>query len=194
MAKTKHRGKKRKKIKSPPWVQKPSVKNLGSTEIPRPRTNTRIELTRVLEFAADHPEAKIPRSPRGGPSVYKVTFILAIPGKSVYRDELNIQQIMTSGESLLALPVGVHLKAQMWNESESVEILFMSNKRGLLSTAQLRLSAATFEAAEQVGYDLVMPQLSYWSYLFDVAIDMADMRLLKRKPPVQSMFLESSDR
>lgn len=166
MPKSKHRDKKSKKIKRPPWTQKSSAKPSDSTELPRPTVNTRLELTRVFEFAPDHPQAKIPRSPHGGPGIYRVTFVLAIPGKGIFRDQLNIEQIMNSGESLLALPIGTHLKAQLWNDKEKVEILFRSNQQGLLSSARLRLTAQTFETAEQTAYDLVMPQLSYWSFVF----------------------------
>ena len=141
----------------------------SSIQIDRPETNTRIQLTQVYEFRHDDPRQQLPRTPRGNPGTYKVTFVLLVPGKHVLHDDLDLAQIMNSGESLLQISPGVHLKATLSNSTDSAEILFRTNSKGQIAFAETKIQAQSFVEAEQIAYDLVAPQLSYWSFLYDVA-------------------------
>ena len=133
----------------------------------------------MYEFRDDDPRQKLPRSPHGSLGIYKVTFVLLVPGKNVFHEDLNLEKIMSSGESLLQLPPGVHLKATLSNENDSAEILFRSNSKGQIAFAETRIQAQNFVGAQQIAYDLVAPQLSYWSFLYDVAIDIAGYEVLE---------------
>lgn len=154
--------------------------NLASSiQIDRPETNSRIQLTSVFEFRPDDPRQQLPRTPFGSQGTYKVTFVLSIPGKNVFRDDLDFAKIMKSGESLLQTAPGINLKVEVSNDTTTVEILFMSNSQGQIATAQTRVQAQNFAEAEQIAYDLVAAQLSYWSFAYDVAIDIAGSEVVE---------------
>lgn len=140
-----------------------------------------MQVAYVYEFRPDDPRQQLPRTPDGSEGPYKVTFIISVPGKNVFREELDMGKIMNQGESLLQTPPGLHLKATLSNENGSAEIIFRSNSKAQIATAQMRIQAKSFVEAEQVAYDFVAPQLSYWSYLYDVAIDITGYEVLEEK-------------
>src|SRR5438094_6069794 len=147
MAKGKHRPK-TKKVKRPSWRDDKTAANLPNLELFRPESNTRLEVTIVPEFPPSHPESKVPRPRQGTPGTYKVTFVLSVPGKATYRNELPMQQLMKSGESLLTVSVGDRLRLTIWNQTESVDVIFHSNSQGQISSTELRLSGKSFVDVE----------------------------------------------
>lgn len=114
-----------------------------------------------------------------------MTFVLAQPGKESYHANLNYDDLMNKGDSLLLLPKDVSVvKVEIFNEKERVEALFSANSRGALATGQIRLLASGFSAAEQMASDLLLPRLSWWSYRFDVAIDIAGYQVVEENTGV----------
>jgi hypothetical protein len=153
----------------------------------RPPWSARLRLTFVPIFPSSDPKAQIVRSPDGTGGVYRVTFVLTKPGKEYFYADLNYDALMKSGDSLLLVPEGVAgVKIEMFNETEKVEALFSPNSRGALATAQLRLLAPNFAEVQKVACDLILPILSWWSYRYDVAIDIAGYEVIEEGTDVKS--------
>lgn len=183
MARSKHRKKKPNKASKPSRKVENAVKASSppTFSLPRPDTNTRIQLTGVPTFAPNHPKALIPRSPEGSKGIYRVTFLLSVPGKNIFRENLPLHNIMETGDSLLFVGQGENLRADVWNDTEKAEIWFNSNAQGRIATAEIRVEANSFVEAERYAYDLVIPQLSYWSYLYNVAVDIGGYKVLEEE-------------
>ncbi len=146
----------------------------------RPESNSRIQLTIVPEFSTDDYRQQIPRLPKGSSGIYQVTFVLTIPGKNVFKESLEFNEIMKSGDSLIQLsPQAPFLKSTVFNDDESAEILFLSNSKHRISCAQMRINAPDFISAEAYAYNLIMPQLSYWSFIFNVSLDIAGYEVIE---------------
>jgi hypothetical protein len=69
--------------------------------IRRPALHSRLSLVIVPGFPSHNPLSRIPRSPDGSPGVYKVTYVLSVPGQTSFHDELDVNVLMQSGNSLL---------------------------------------------------------------------------------------------
>src|SRR5579859_634576 len=152
----------------------------------RPDTNRRESLVVVPNFAPSDPKASIPRSPEGSPGVYRVTFVLTIPGKEDFRTELNWAKIMQSGESLLLVPQGLgRLNVKVSNDQDEAEIVFLPNAKMSLATAQIRVTASTFLDAQSQAHNLIMPILSWWSFRYDIALDITGYEVYEEKTEVR---------
>ncbi len=156
-----------------------------SLEVERPDTNARLRFIIVPEFSATDRRATLPRSPIGTPGVYQVTFVLAVPGREAFRSDLNLSKMMRSGDSLLRVPPGLHLKVEITNGQDSPEVIFSPNSSGALAQAQIRVKANDFAEAERLACDLVLPILSWWSYSYDAALDVGGYEVLEENTDVR---------
>lgn len=164
---------------------------LQHVELERPDTNTRLHLVVVPEFAPTDPRSAIARTPQGSPGIYRVTFVLAIPGQESLRNALEIATIMQAGNSLLRAPsTGITgVKVSATNETDHTDIVFSVNADGALARAQMRVQADSFLAAQAFTYDMVMPVLSWWSFRYDVAIDVAACELVEERTDIQKWIV-----
>lgn len=113
---------------------------------------------------------------------YVVTFLLSIPGKEQYYDALDFADLLNKGDSLLIVPSPVaQIKATMFNDHQSQEVIFFLNAQGALAKGQMRLYSANFIGAEREAFDLIMASLSWWSYHHDVALDIAGYHVLEEQ-------------
>lgn len=141
-------------------------------EMPRPDTSSRYSITVVPEFAPSEPRSQIPRVPEGSHGTYRVTFVLSLPGKEMYRTDVPFAEIMESGESLLIVwPDAVRINIKIVGEGEIVEIVGFPNARHAMAKVQMRVTAKGFADAARYAHDLIMPLFSRWSFDSDVAID-----------------------
>lgn len=162
-------------------------KQIIQAHILRPETNQRYWISIQPTFPPDDSRSSIPKSAIGSSGCYEATFFLSIPGKEHFRDEINIDQILQSGNSLLIMPPSISkIRVPVLNEQEQVEVLFSANNRRLLSSATIKISASSFKDAEIRAYDLIMPILSWWSYKYDVALDISAYRVVEEKTQVQN--------
>ena len=123
----------------------PQKVNNVQVQMPRPETNEREQIIIVPEFPPNDPRALIPRSPEGGQGMYIVTFFLSIPGKEHFRDEIDFNKFVQSGNSLLLVPQeAAKVNVTIFNDQEAVVVTLSKNARGALSTAQLRVQASKF--------------------------------------------------
>jgi hypothetical protein len=157
------------------------INNPPSVEMPRPGSNARLDFTLVPSSVHNLPLSKASRPPSGGRGIYRVTFFLAIPGKSTFHDELNIEMLITSGESLLQTHPEATFDVQITSYAGGVSVSFVSNSEGVLTIAQMRFHADNFEEALRLSHDAVSPVLSYWSYRYDVAIDVSGYEAIEEQ-------------
>ncbi len=155
-------------------------------QFPRPDTNGLEQIIIVPEFALDDTRALPQSSPQGSQGIYNVTFLLSVPGKELFRDELDLNKLMQSGDSLLLLPQeAVQVNVTIFNNQEAVTLSIAKNARGALSKAQLRVQASSFVEAETNAFNIVMPLLSKWSYLYDVALDITGYQAVEEQTGAQ---------
>jgi len=182
MPKSKHRSKKQNKPKPIKWKSDEGLFRVPANprptiEFPRPETNSRMDFTGVPEYPKNNPLSFVPRSPLGGNSIYEVNFIFSIPGVDTFRESVDFETFPNTGKSLLHLPFGEQLIVKIEHETESVDIMFRSNKDNLLSDALLRVQCDSFEVAQRFAHERISMILSHWSFLFDVAIDIAGYKI-----------------
>lgn len=157
-----------------------------SAQVELPETNSRESFTIVPSFHAESPKAKIPRSHTGSSGIYAVTFVLAIPGKEIYRSDLDMERIMNSGDSLLLVRKGICLEITISDPMQRhAEFRVWPNDDGSLAKAQIRLNANNISDAETRAYDLIMAFLSYLSYHHDVALDITAYEILEERTDVR---------
>ena len=161
--------------------------------VERPETNERQMFISVPEFAPSDPRALIARSPQGSPGIYRVTFVLGIPGKEIFFDDLDLNELRNSGTSLLLMPSGIPFaRVHIIEEStvqETAEVVFAANREGKVANAQVRVSAVNFVEAEQHAFNLVMPILSRLSFEYDVALDVKYHDVIEEQTDVYKWVL-----
>lgn len=185
MPKSKHRNKQLRKPKIVKWKSDGKLLVVPVSpepllEIPLPESNSKMEFTYLRGYPPNHPQSKIPRSLKGGQSVYKVTYILSVPGVNTFRNRLDFKKLGKSGESLLQFPVNETIVVEMEDDSNSkIQMWFEGNAKGLLSNVVLRIHCDSFEEAERFAHERVSTMLSYWSFLFDIGIEISAYEILE---------------
>lgn len=141
--------------------------------------NWRVGLTIAYTFDSSDPNTPHSKEPEGLPGAYDIRFALSNPGKDSFRDSIDPDAFLASGHSNVIIPANIgDLKATLYDDNgENVEIIIYHDQEGALTQARLRLEAQSFDDAEHVAYDLVMPLLSSWSYHLDVALDVAGYKI-----------------
>jgi hypothetical protein len=144
-------------------------------QIPRPRVTDYTAIT-MVPLSADGEEIG---PPSGSPGSYDIVFILGVPGISSVATAMNIDQLLVSGDSLLAgTRLQIELQTQDGNGNGTVEIL--PNGEGRLAQIRLSVSAAKFAAAEKEAHDAVMPVLSLLAFEADVPIEVTATVITER--------------
>lgn len=112
--------------------------------------------------------------------------MLTVPGKEIFREDLNFPQIMQSGDSLLWLGTGRHLVIEHSDQPGQYAIGFSVNKHGRLATAHIVVLAEDSNHARRIAYDNIMSVLSELSFYYDVALDVAGYEVLEEATEVRS--------
>lgn len=157
-----------------PAVPRPKV------DFPRPDLNAIMEFTLVRHFPGDGREA-ITTGPTGGPGIYQVTYFLTVPNVDFFLSSIDLERVFAFGTSQLQLSPDETLILDIQGEDphDRFQIHFFPNKQRLLSHVRLRVRAATFQEAERVARERVSTVLSYWSYLFDVGLQIGRYEVLE---------------
>ncbi len=147
-----------------------------STTIEAPEFNRRLHLTYIYGFIPRSPESQVPNPPSGSPGGYKVRFVLCTPGQEEFFSTIDVVKIPDLGKSPLkaAVPpdggMRVDLCLDPRSSTRAASILFGTNDANEISHADMTVQAANFQEAYRTAYNLVLPQLSWWSYSQDVGI------------------------
>ena len=161
------------------------------TQLERPETNERQWIVLEPNFHHDTTKDSTPQLPQGSNGVYRATFVLGIPGKEAFLDDLDVDTLRQSGTSLLLMPPGVPFARvniiRAPDNQEMTEIMFAASKDGRVANAQVRIQASNFTEAEREAFNLVMPILSRWSYEHDVALDLKFYEIVEEQTLVQKL-------
>jgi hypothetical protein len=154
---------------SPSNKPAPSTMSLSTD---RPEYNSQITWTVVPQYPPNDPIHR-KTSLKGNPGVYKVTFILSIPGENVYRERVNLGN--EKGDSLIVFPPDIDTREieVKYKDSHTVLVVLSANIEHHLATAEMTISALSFPEAEQISYETISSLLSYLSYVSDTAIETA---------------------
>jgi hypothetical protein len=195
MPKSKHRKKNNTRVKPKPikWKSNTELFQVPAqprptVELPRPASNSKMEFTFVPGFNKNNPNSKIPRPKEGGKSFYNIKYFLSIPGVDVFKDKVDFERMNNSGNSLLQLPknkIGKTLTTKVKDIFGESEIHFVTNRKGVVSQVHLRIESSSFEEAERFSHERVAMVLSYWSFLFDTAIEMSEYLLIEENTGVR---------
>jgi hypothetical protein len=141
----------------------------------RPLVNSDITVTAVPQFAPSDPRALlVAAGPAGNHGRYRITFVLAVPGRQVAQEAVDFHAAIERGDSLLAVDddtksVVVDLVSADGADT-GIHMLMGLNDQHRLRDVSVELDAEGFQEAAQISYDLVMPVISRWSFLADAAI------------------------
>lgn len=171
------------------WEVSQSGKD-ASIELPRPDYNIRFDLAVVPEFVKSDPRSSIQITPLGLPGLYRVIYILAIPGKETFKSKLNWEDITASGESLLVMngfsEFRIAFKAP--DSGIAADLVGYSNEKGELSRIVVdKLQAQDVPTATRIAHDIVMPMLSWWSVRYDVSIDVAAWEVFHEQTSLRNL-------
>lgn len=143
----------------------------ASIEIDRPLVTQRMIYTMVPNFPNGDPRNVLTNAAAGSPGRYRVTIVLAVPGRNVVQDAVPMHAAVEAGDSMLALPLGVHeIHVALSASGDGPHVKVRGNTENRLRDLSVEIDASGFDEASQIGHDVAMPLLSRWSYLHNVAI------------------------
>jgi hypothetical protein len=160
-------------------MAEPISKTLSQV-VPRPDYNVREGWIVVPKFPPSDPRHG-KTGPEGGAGVYRVTFVLAIPGKNVFRERVEMGKTHLDGDSLLLFPNNVETFDVRFDDRGSTigNIALGHNSDQRLSTATMRIQANSLIEAEKAAYNMTAGFLSYLSYSSDVAIEITGYEVVE---------------
>jgi hypothetical protein len=135
----------------------------------------------VPVYAPGDSRNELTSGPDGTPGRYRIAVVLAVPGTNVVREDVDFGWPDTGGDSLLVAPDPQEFQITLGNETEHVVTSIHLNDHGRLRAISLDVEASNFQDAARSGHDLVMPMLSRWSFLHNVAITTSGVRIEEMK-------------
>lgn len=130
-------------------------------------------------------------APTGSPGAYRLTYVLAIPGRTVVQDEVSFAKLLETGDSLLEVPAHVHqIRIDLhdgagYQQTATINV----NAAHRLRDIELEVQADSFAHAAQIGHDFVAPLLSRWAYLHDVAITTSASQIVENTTQIHRWSL-----
>lgn len=159
----------------------------------RPDHNGKLKYVITPEYPVDHSlHGNV--SPTGAKGSYDITFVLAIPGANTSFWDVNFQEILEHGDSLLEIPPEhSNLRVDILpnkdsNVSQNI-IEFGTNKAHRLSNAKVSLSAENFNHASQKAHNIIMPVLSRWAFQHDIAITTSAIQIVEKETGASQVAL-----
>ncbi|CAB3796238.1 hypothetical protein LMG28688_04265 [Paraburkholderia caffeinitolerans] len=146
----------------------------GTTaSMPRPSVNDRVTIT-IVPIFDDRPKA----SPTGTQGTYEAIFVLGVPGTALFQEALDIPELLKSGDSLLTMPKdSVKVECLIQGDGPVAKISFLPNAENRLAQAEMTFDAASFDAAEEIAWNLISNMLSVWSFRHDTAVDISGYQI-----------------
>jgi hypothetical protein len=140
-------------------------------EIDRPPSTGWMRFSLVPGFPKSDPRSLLLRLPEGSSGNYSVTLILGTPGKAVFNDLLQLGTLASTGDSLLEIGKGIEIDFTLTSGEVEALVTAVANSSGQMASLRFRVNAQNFDDAIRFSYDLIAPSLSWWSYWYDVPLD-----------------------
>jgi hypothetical protein len=142
-------------------------------------------------YPRDDPRYRAVTTTPGVPGLYRVAFVLAVPGRDVVQEQVDFNVPDAAGDSLLLAPpnaaqLGIDIEEE---GGETFVLLVHLNKHHRVRSVSLEIQAANFREAGELGHDLIMPVLSRWSFVHDVAITTSAVHIQELATGAQSIEL-----
>lgn len=119
-------------------------------------------------------------APTGSLGIYKLTYVLAVPGRAVVQDEVNFAKLVQAGDSLLEVLPGIQqLRIDLDDDAGRQQAIVHVNADRRLRDVELEIRADSFADAASRGHDLVAPLLSRWAFLHDAAITTSAVQIIE---------------
>ncbi len=133
-------------------------------------------------FQADDPRYGKSNQGKGSQGNYEATYVLAIPGRNIAQTDIDFESMLKEGDSLLRVPenvsqLNIQLSTDMDDEYPTVQLEAGINRFHRLSHIRLQLEAASFNDANKIAHDTIMPILSRWSYQHNIPITTSAVEL-----------------
>lgn len=138
-----------------------------------PPTSRRETITVLPKFPEGDPKSLIQRSIEGLPGNYTFKAALAIPGKRLFHDQVNLSDLVNSGESLVILTATREVRLWNQNETHIRDARLITDEGGGVTQVWLSIEAENLDDAERKGRNFFAPFLSWLSYMADVAVDVS---------------------
>jgi hypothetical protein len=133
----------------------------------------------VFDPAPSPPPPGAP-APTGSLGIYKLTYVLAVPGRAVVQHEVNFAKLVQVGDSLLEVQPGTQqLRIDLDDDAGRQQAIAHVNADRRLRDVELEIRAESFAEAASRGHDLVAPLLSRWAFLHDVAITTSAVQIIE---------------
>ncbi len=150
----------------------------------RPDYTSILSYTMVPVFPEGHPLHERPNIPAGSPGTYIATFVLAIPGHNVAQTEVNFEDLLQNGDSLIQVRSDAASMNISLFDSPGAKVPLATAKVGIneyhrMQYIRVPVKASSFGSAAKLAHDLVMPILSRWSFQHDVSITTCAVELHK---------------
>lgn len=127
----------------------------------------------------------------GSPGRYRLTYVLAIPGRAVVQHEVNFAKLIAAGDSLLQVGPDIQtMRMDMHDDRDNQLSLTVNvNEQHHLRDIEFEIDADSFSHAANVGHDLVAPVLSRWAYLHDVSITTSGFQIIELATQTQQFWV-----
>jgi hypothetical protein len=143
----------------------------NTIKIKRPESSERVPFCVVPCFPEGTPKATVERSPNGSSGKYRVLFVLARPGTECFHTDLDIELILSRGDSLLKADKNIYqIRVDLSYTEGFAEIFFTVNHSNRLAFAETVVKANNFVEAEKFAHTIINPIISWWSFRFDISL------------------------
>ncbi|MEA5457309.1 hypothetical protein SPF06_21540 [Sinomonas sp. JGH33] len=153
--------------------------NPPHAQVPRPSVTEYLTLTAVPVFPTGEAGP-----PQGGKGDYDTVHVLGIPGAdNVKVAGIGVDDLLKSGNSLIA---GSRFVASLvpvdGSESSTAEVV--PNSSGRLAQIRTAVSAGSFEEAESISSNMILPLLSWLAFTTDTAVEAVATVLTERSTSI----------
>jgi len=136
-------------------------------QLPRPPVTEFTRVTAVPVF----PTTGDAGPPEGSAGDYEIRFILGVPGVSSVATNLEMSEILASGDSLLEARGIAQIELIAADGSAGNTASMHANPEGRLASIRIRLHAENMGSAEREAHDQVMPVLSRLAFEADTPLE-----------------------
>lgn len=148
----------------------------------RPDYTTDLSYTLTMTYPKGHPLHDKSKNPIGSPGTYVATFVLAVPGHNVVQTDVNFEELLDKGDSLIqvksdATSMQFSLYEQPSSDTPLVTAEVGINEHHRMQYVRVPINASSFANATKLAHDAVMPMLSRWSFQHDVPITTSAVEL-----------------
>lgn len=118
----------------------------------------------------------------GAPGVYAATCMLSVPGHEAFRGDVDVKELLLSGDSLLKVAPSVRsarFDVEEISGPGAIELTAHPNVHARIGSLTFRFQATSFEDARAQAYNQVSSLLSWLAYRYNVALEIGAWQLVE---------------